>query len=177
MGGMGAVFRGEHVHMRKRVAVKVLHPSTLGFPELVTRFERESIVGAHITHPNVTSASDFGRLEDGSCYLVLEYVDGATLHELMQRGPIPAARAASIARQVAEALEAAHDLEICHRDVKPRNIMVMEGKRDRVKLIDFGLARVPVERFGDTAEALSVTTAGTVFGTVAYMAPETARGM
>src|SRR5262245_27623838 len=147
MGGMGAVFRGEHVHMRKRVAVKVLHPSTQGFPELVTRFERESIVGAHVSHPNVCSASDFGRLEDGSCYLVLEYVEGITLHELIHRGPLPAERAASIARQLAAALEAAHHLEIWHRDVKPRNIMIVEGPPDRVKLIDFGLAKVPVQRF------------------------------
>src|SRR5262249_58110938 len=86
MGGMGAVFKGEHVHMRKRVAVKVLHPGTQNLPELVTRFERESIVGAHATHANVTSATDFGRLEDGSYYLVLDAVDGITLHELMQRG-------------------------------------------------------------------------------------------
>jgi serine/threonine-protein kinase len=178
MGGMGAVFRGEHVHMRKRVAIKVLHPNTQGLPEFVTRFERESVVGANAEHPNVASASDFGRLDDGTYYLVLEYIDGITLHELMKRGPVPVERAVHIARQLAQALAAIHKLDIFHRDIKPRNVMVVEGSPDVVKLIDFGFAKVPLERFAKTvAEAMSVTAKGTVFGTVGYMAPETAYGM
>ena len=180
MGGMGAVFRAEHVHMRKRVAVKVLHPNTQGFPELVSRFERESVVGAHITHPNVVSASDFGHLDDGSCYLVLEYVEGITLHDLLKREPIPVERAVEIARQLAAALGAAHELEIIHRDLKPRNVMLVEyAGRDTVKLIDFGFAKVPLKRFSSSrvSDEVTLTTTGVVFGTVAYMAPETARGM
>ena len=98
MGGMGSVFVAEHVHMRKRVAVKLLHPEMRNLPELVTRFERESVVGGHASHPNVVSASDFGRLDDGSYYLVLEYVDGITLYDLMKRGPVPPERAAEIVR-------------------------------------------------------------------------------
>src|SRR5205823_3275188 len=73
-GGMGAVYRGEHIHMRKLVAVKVLRPETEGFPELVARFEREAIAGAHVDHPNVASATDFGRMRDGAFFLVLEFV-------------------------------------------------------------------------------------------------------
>src|SRR5262249_32843996 len=178
MGGMGAVFRGEHIHMRKRVAIKVLHPETQNLPELVTRFERESVVGAHATHANVTSATDFGRLEDGSYYLVLEYVDGITLHELMQREPIAIERATEIARQIPLGLDAIHRLDIFHRDLKPRNVMIVEGTPDVVKILDFGFAKVPLERFSPSvAEAITVTSKGTVFGTVGYMAPETAYGM
>ena len=88
MGGMGAVFRAEHVHMRKQVALKLLHPLTENLPEMVARFERESIVGSHVSHPNVCQATDFGRLEDGSHYLVLEYVEGRTLHAVLREGPI-----------------------------------------------------------------------------------------
>lgn len=104
MGGMGAVYRGEHVHMHKRVAIKILHPDTERLPELVQRFEREAIAGAHIQHRNVATATDFGEAEDGSFFLVLEYVRGTTLHEIIRRGPMPAARAAVIARQLAAAL-------------------------------------------------------------------------
>ncbi len=179
MGGMGAVLRGEHVHMRKRVAIKVLHPGTQGLPELVTRFERESVVGAHAEHPNVAHASDFGRLEDGTYYLVLEYIQGVTLHELMKRGPVQPERAADIARQIARALDAIHRLDIWHRDLKPRNVMLVEGKSDVVKLIDFGFARVPLERFSESGfgESMRVTSKGAIFGTIGYIAPEAVDGM
>ncbi len=176
LGGMGAVFRAEHVHMRKQVALKLLHPMTENLPELVTRFERESIVGSHVTHPNVCQATDFGRLEDGSHYLVLEYVEGRTLHALLKEGRLAPARAAEITAQIAAGLGAAHALDIVHRDVKPANVMICDGPEVVVKVVDFGLAKLPARRF-HIDEKMSVTTAGTVFGTVAYMAPELARGM
>src|SRR5262245_442999 len=94
MGGMGAVYRGEHVHMRNQVAVKVLHPEIEGFPELVTRFQREAVAGAHIIHPNVASASDFGKFDGESYFLVLEYIRGTTLNDVMKKGPLPPPRAA-----------------------------------------------------------------------------------
>jgi serine/threonine-protein kinase len=176
MGGMGAVFRAEHVHMRKQVALKLLHPSTQNLPELVTRFERESIVGGHVSHPNVCQATDFGKLEDGSHYLVLEYVEGKTLHEILKQGRLEPERAAEIAVQIAAGLGAAHQLGIVHRDVKPANVMICDGPSGMVKIVDFGLAKLPAQRF-HIDEKISVTTAGTVFGTVAYMAPELAKGM
>ncbi|WP_438025838.1 protein kinase domain-containing protein [Sorangium sp. So ce233] len=188
MGGMGAVYRGEHVHMHKRVAIKILHPDTERLPELVERFEREAIAGAHIQHRNVATATDFGEAEDGSFFLVLEYVRGTTLHEIIRRGAMPAPRAVLIARQLAAALDATHAMNIVHRDLKPRNVMVVEPQGDLVKLIDFGLAKVSVDELRRSAaspesvrapESLParLTTAGVIFGTIAYLAPESALGM
>ena len=100
-GGMGAVYRAEHVHMRKTVALKLLHPEFLAVEEVVQRFEREAIAAGRIEHPNVVAASDFGKLDDGSFYLVLEYVDGTSLRALLAQGALPPARTLHIARQTA----------------------------------------------------------------------------
>ncbi|MEP7123274.1 MAG: serine/threonine-protein kinase [Byssovorax sp.] len=195
MGGMGAVYRAEHLLMRKHVAVKVLHPEVEGFPELVERFEREAVAGAHVNHPNVASASDFGTFDGESRFLVLELIQGSTLRELMTHGPIPAVRALRIVRQVAAALTAVHAKGIVHRDLKPRNIMIIgetrhtirvslhtRGAEDVVKLIDFGLSKVPVEQLSLSArdadgDRRSLTAAGVIMGTVGYLAPEAAFGM
>ena len=198
MGGMGAVYRGTHLLLKKRIAIKILHPGIENLPELVTRFEREAIAGAHVQHPNVAAATDFGTLEDGSYFLVLEYVKGRTIHQAIKRGgPFAPARAAKIARQIASALAAAHAIGILHRDIKPRNIMLAEGTED-AKIIDFGLAKVPVEAISAAADRLSrvsllgrgsalsvrgasvgdrLTVEGMIFGTIAYLAPEAALGM
>src|SRR5690606_1793596 len=117
MGGMGAVYRGEHLTMRKNIAIKVLHPEIEDFPEMVARFEREAVAGAHVQHPNVATASDFGSFDGESRFLVLELVDGITLRQLIDRGPVPPARACRIARHVAAGLAAVHDKGIVHRDI------------------------------------------------------------
>ncbi|HEU4405772.1 MAG TPA: protein kinase [Polyangiaceae bacterium] len=199
-GGMGAVYRGEHIHLRKRLAVKVLHPETENLPELVERFRREALVGAHARHPHVAAATDFGTLDDGSYFLVLEHVKGITLHDALKRGPLPPARAVHIARQLAEALDALHTRGIIHRDVKPHNVMLVNpaepaapgaeappGSRgpDFVKLIDFGLSTVELDRLPSLEMSVAapaqpperLTMTGTVFGTVAYLAPEATLGM
>lgn len=182
IGGMGAVYRAFHLHMRKEVAIKVLHPQTEGFPELVARFEREAVAGAHITHPNVATAHDFGTFEGESRYLVMESIHGTTVRDLIDGGAVPQKRAIHIVKQLLAALDAAHQHGIVHRDLKPRNVMVTDPPDDRVKLIDFGFARVPADKMFPSAKdedpsRRSITQAGAVFGTISYMAPETALGM
>ena len=186
MGGMGAVYRGDHLLLKKRIAIKLLHPETENLPELVKRFEREAIAGAHIQHPNVATATDFGKLSDGSYFLILEYVKGITLHEVLEKGPLTPRRAAYFAKQIASALHAIHTKGIYHRDIKPRNIMVVEGPPETLKIIDLGLAKLKVGDFSeqeakdsmsDEDDATALTVAGTIFGTLAYLAPEAAEGM
>jgi eukaryotic-like serine/threonine-protein kinase len=186
MGGMGAVYRGDHLLLKKRIAIKLLHPETENLPELVKRFEREAIAGAHIQHPNVATATDFGKLPDGSYFLILEYVKGVTLHEVLEKGALTPRRAAHFATQIASALHAIHTKGIFHRDIKPRNIMVTEGTPETLKIIDLGLAKLNVGDFSeeqakdsmsDEDDATALTVAGTIFGTLAYLAPEAAEGM
>src|ERR1700749_2694740 len=103
-GGMGAVYQAEHTHMRKRLAVKVLHPEMSRLPEVVARFEREAMAAAHIEHPNVAAATDFGKLDDGSFFLVLEYVEGRSLRDAIAEGRLELGRALHVTRQIAGAL-------------------------------------------------------------------------
>ena len=179
-GGMGAVYAAEHTLMHKRVAVKVLHAEMSKMDEVVARFEREAMAAAHIEHPNVANATDFGKLDDGSFFLVLEYVEGQSLRDAIARGPLPIARAVHVARQIASALSRAHGLGIVHRDLKPENVMLVtrDDDPDFVKVLDFGIAKVPV---GDIAPKSStgdkaLTQLGMVYGTPEYMPPEQALG-
>lgn len=185
-GAMGRVFLGEHVHMRKRVAIKVLRRELTRVPEVLQRFEREALAAAHIEHPNVAGATDFGKLPDGSVYLVLEYVEGTTLRKELRRQGLGVARSLKIARQIASALCAAHALDIVHRDLKPENVMLLDrgGSRDHVKVLDFGVAKVPVDMATGVVavpekkrdDGALITRAGMVFGTPDYMPPEQALG-
>jgi serine/threonine-protein kinase len=178
-GGMGAVYQAEHTHMRKRMAVKVLHAEMSRLPEVVARFEREAMAAAHIDHPNVAAATDFGKLEDGSFFLVLEYVEGKSLRDLLAEGRVELGRAVHIARQIASALARAHvPLGIVHRDLKPENIMLVsrDGDPDFVKVLDFGIAKVPVGELGGATKGQALTQLGMVYGTPEYMAPEQALG-
>lgn len=187
IGGMGAVYRGEHLQLLKPVAIKLLTPDIEGFPILVKRFEREAVAGARLDHPHIAAALDFGAAEDGTQFLVSELVAGETLRDIMKQGPLAPARARAILRQIADAVAACHRLGILHRDLKPRNILVDQSRGDYATLIDFGLARVPdalvrppsgADLDDDDAPTLhNLTLKGIVFGTVAYMAPETVFGM
>src|SRR5262249_16903821 len=152
----------------------------LNLTEAVERFEREAIAGAHIEHPNVAAATDFGKLEDGSYFLVLEFLEGEDLRAIIGRGPLAAERAIKIARQIPLALRAAHQIGIVHRDLKPENIMLVRKERgmDLVKVLDFGIAKVPVNDLttGGSPSAAALTKLGMVYGTPEYMAPEQALG-
>ena len=180
-GGMGAVYQAEHTHMRKRLAVKVLHPEMSRLPEVVARFEREAMAAAHIEHPNVAAATDFGKLDDGSFFLVLEYVEGKSLRDAINEGRLELGRALHVTRQIASALGRAHALGIVHRDLKPENVMLVarDGDADFVKVLDFGIAKVPVgAMFGENKAppGQALTQLGMVYGTPEYMAPEQALG-
>lgn len=174
-GGMGAVYRAEHIHMRKTVALKVLHAEMTSVEEVVARFEREAVAAGRIAHPNVAAATDFGQLENGSFFLVLEYAEGQDLRHLLSAGPLPPKRCIHITRQVAGALGAAHALTIIHRDLKPDNVMLVERDDDPdfVKVLDFGIAKVTL---GDLKDQPALTRMGAVFGTPDYMSPEQALG-
>lgn len=175
-GAMGAVYRAKHIHMQKDVALKVLHQTMSSNSEVVKRFEREAVAAGRIQHPHVAGASDFGRLADGSFYLVLEYIGGQSLGGLMEEvGAMDPARACRIAIQIASALSAAHAEGIVHRDLKPENVMLPRGDHegDIVKVLDFGMAKMA--ETDDTA-ATKLTMHGAVYGTPAYMAPEQAAG-
>ncbi len=178
-GGMGAVYLAEHTHMRKRVALKLLHAEMSENAEVLARFEREAMAAARIEHPNVAAATDFGRTGDGSFFLVLEYVEGASLRKVLDGGALGAARALHVTRQMASALAHAHEAGIVHRDLKPENVMLIQRGTDRdfVKVLDFGIAKVdtPEPREGAPA-AQPLTRVGTLIGTPEYMAPEQALG-
>ena len=180
-GAMGTVYLARHLKLKKRVAVKVLHPGVNDHPEMVMRFEREALAGAQMSHPHVAGASDFGDLDDGTRYLVMEYVKGSHLRDLIDReAPLDSERAIRIARQMAVALDYIHARGMVHRDIKPRNVMLETG--DFVKIVDFGLAKIDGARLStfsdDEAEEDSrLTTRGVIFGTVEYLAPEAAFGM
>ncbi len=176
-GGLASVFRATRTADGGEVAVKLLHAEAEGLPELIERFEREAIAGKHIFHPNVVTVHEIAQLDDGSWFLVQDFVRGETLRDLIDRGPVPAARAARVARHVAAGLTAAHDMGIVHRDIKPRNLMFVGGPEDKVQIVDFGLARVPVEELSLFKGEGRITQSGVVFGTVAYLAPEAALGM
>ncbi len=171
-GGMAAVFRAEHVNTRVSFALKVLHPEFSDNEEVAARFQREVQAYRRVQHPHVVGASDFGRLPDGSLYMVLEYVSGKDLCTvLFHEGPFAPDRAVKIALQVALGLVPAHAAGVIHRDLKPENIMLLdrEDDPDFVKILDFGIARVPVR-------GQQLTVAGSVFGTPEYMSSEQASG-
>jgi serine/threonine-protein kinase len=175
VGGMGEVYRALDTNLGRQVAIKVLPHTFAHDPERLARFEREAKALAALNHPNIAQIYGFERT-NGSRALVMELVEGPTLADRLARGPMRFAEALPLARQIADALEAAHRQAIIHRDVKPANIKVRHD--GSVKVLDFGLARV-VRDVGSesiTTAGLDATRAGVVLGTPAYMSPEQARG-
>jgi len=170
-GGMGVVYAARHRALGKRFALKALRKDLATDHEIAARFMQEARTAASISHPGLVEITDFGKLPTGQPFFVMELLEGQSLAQLIRRGgPIPAARALEIVRQIADALGAAHDRSIVHRDLKPDNVHVSPAAagRDQVTIVDFGLAKV----IGSSR----LTRAGMVFGTPHYMSPEQAQG-
>src|SRR4029453_4490906 len=142
-GGMGAVYEARHTVIGKRVAVKVLLEKFLEKPDLVARLLQEARLASSIGHENIVDVTDFGTTTDGRAFVVMEFLEGESLAQLIIRdAPLPVERSLRIARQVASALDAAHAKGIFHRDVKPENVyLVRRGDTDFVKVVDFGISK------------------------------------
>ncbi|MEM9192708.1 MAG: protein kinase, partial [Myxococcota bacterium] len=172
-GGMGVVYKVEHVHIGKLMAMKLLHGELARDRDTIKRFRREAEAASRLNHPNTVQIFDFGR-DEGLMYLTMEYVEGHDFGWVIQHeGPLDLARVARICAQVSASVGQAHAEGIVHRDIKPENVMVVAGRDDRevVKVLDFGLAKLRHQDAG-----LSLTQAGSIIGTPYYMAPEHIRG-
>ena len=183
-GGMGVVYRAEDLQLGREVAIKLLRTEAVTSTEWLARFEREAKLASSLQHPHICTIHELGE-HGGQPFIAMELLEGRTVKQLIEEGPIPAARVLNFARQVAEALDAAHRRGIIHRDIKPANLFVTHG--DRIKVLDFGLAKIA----SDTAAPASITASsptltsvhspeltrtGSTVGTASYMAPEQAQG-
>lgn len=169
-GGMGVVYRARHVLIDRVVALKLIRPDLRGETHLRAWMLREARAANRVDHAHIVDIHDVGETEDGELYLVMEYLTGTALSSAVAKGPMPIARAVDILEQMCAALSRAHDLGVVHRDLKSDNIMLTNrgGRRDFVKILDFGLAAI--------ARDPRLAPKGAVFGTPEYMSPEQARG-
>ena len=173
-GGMGAVFRAWDLRLERAVAIKVVRADLISDPDSRARFRRESQIVARLQHPSIVTVFDFGTLADGSAFLVMEFVPGEDLRGLMRReGKLAAPRAADLLGGICGGVDAAHKSGIFHRDLKPENILLPESGIGP-KVVDFGVAKLTTA--STTTGGGTLTAAGTVVGTPAYMAPEQLRG-
>ncbi|MDC0748744.1 serine/threonine-protein kinase [Polyangium mundeleinium] len=176
-GGMGSVYKAAQPAMNRMVAVKILHPKLANRKDLVSRFRREARAMSHLTHPNTVKVLLYGELEDGSLYIVMEYLEGKNLNQIVRKeGPMGLDRAIPVLIQVCGALQEAHSQGIVHRDLKPENIFLSTngGLRDFPKVLDFGLAKVTEREL--RPGSVMLTQEGMVFGTPEFMSPEQAQG-
>jgi eukaryotic-like serine/threonine-protein kinase len=176
-GGMGAVYEGDNILIRRRVAIKVLNANSAASQDIIRRFEREAQAAGEIGNDHILEVLDMGSLPSGERYMVMEYLDGETLADRIERhGRLSPAQISPIARQFLTALASAHAAGIIHRDLKPENIFILRskaGRPDFVKLIDFGISKF-TRPFHDGE--MRMTRADAIFGTPCYMSPEQARG-
>src|SRR5262245_14912549 len=179
-GGMGAVYRARDTKLKRDVAIKILPDEFSRDTERVMRFQHEAEIVAALNHPNIGTIYDLQEHNDAR-FLVLELVEGETLADRIKRGPLPVRESLEIARQICEALEAAHEKGIIHRDLKPANIKLLpDGK---IKVLDFGLAKAlaptPATGLSNSPTLMNTvgTNAGMILGTAAYMSPEQTKGL
>lgn len=173
-GGMGSVLKARNINLSKTVAIKVLHHSLVADDSIRTRFEIEAKSGSKLNHPNLITVFDFGYMPSGEPYLVMEFIEGLSLGNMLERfGPAKADQILPILIQSAKALKYLHENHIVHRDLKPANIMVQEISGERyAKLVDLGIAKV----FSAEGPTQHLTATGSVFGSPLYMSPEQCRG-
>jgi len=172
-GSMGEVYRARDTRLNREVAIKVLPELASAEPDRFQRFEIEAKAAAALNHPNILSVFQMGT-HDGMPYLVSELLEGKTLAASVSRGPLPLRQVIQYGVQIAHGLAAAHEKGIVHRDLKPENIFV--AKEGRIKILDFGLAKIPPARKVPTTQATTITRLGVAVGTVGYMSPEQVRG-
>jgi eukaryotic-like serine/threonine-protein kinase len=173
-GGMGVVYEAQHTVVRRRFAIKFLRRDLAERRDILTRFQREAEAAGALENENVTASVDFGISDDGTPYIVMEYLVGESVASLLAReGRLPVQRAADLVSQACRGVEAAHAAGIVHRDLKPQNLFVSrrEDGTDLVKVLDFGVAKLQA-----IDEATAATGTGVLLGTAAYMSPEQARG-
>jgi eukaryotic-like serine/threonine-protein kinase len=178
-GGMGAVYEARHSLIGKRVAIKVLLEKYATKPDVVARLQQEARLASSIGHENIVDITDFGQTDDGRTFVVMEFLEGESLAQLLARvGPLAPQRAVAIARQVVSALGAAHGKAIVHRDVKPENVFIVRrGNKEFAKVVDFGISKlVRPQEEADADGSPRLTQTGMVLGTPLYMSPEQARG-
>lgn len=175
-GGMGAVYKALHMHFNESCALKVMAPQLMNDTALVKRFGREAVIARKLRHKNAVKVEDFDETEDGRPFIVMEYIEGQSLKHLMNAaGPLSVARTSSIIKQAAAALDAAHQLGLVHRDIKPDNIvLVVSGGEEVAKVLDFGIAKIRDSQ--STSSGMALTATGMVIGTPPYMSPEQAKG-
>jgi|AGTN01.1.fsa_nt_gi Serine/threonine protein kinase len=174
-GGMSSVYKAHHKLLDQIVAVKIMHPSFACDTQAVLRFQREAKAAFAFQHENLVSVHDIGTTPDGLPYFVMDYIEGDSLAEEVERGPIELTRAMEIFRQVCAGLKAAHNKNIVHRDIKPSNILLytMPDGTEKAKIADFGIAKVLTE---DTNQIQKLTQTGEIFGSPLYMSPEQCMG-
>lgn len=179
VGGMATVYKAEHLHFHELRALKVINPEMSGDQKFITRFKQEALIMRRLQHPNAVHIDDIDTAEDGRPFIVMEYIEGRPLSEIIQeRGAMPAGRVCAVIKQVAAALDAAHRLGIVHRDIKPANIVLLQTPEgEQGKVLDFGIAKMKEEQLEDSqARQASLTGTGFLIGTAAYMSPEQAQG-
>src|SRR5688500_5733916 len=184
-GGMGVVYRAEDLQLGREVAVKLLRMESVTSTEWFARFEREARLASSLQHPHICTIHELGD-HQGQPFIVMELLEGRTVKHLLEEGALPPRRVIELAQQIAAALDAAHRRGIIHRDIKPANLFVTHG--DRVKVLDFGLAKLATDAPSPAAAAPSaptltgvfyapdLTRTGSTVGTASYMAPEQAQG-
>lgn len=183
-GGMGVVYEAVHEQLGQRAAVKTLKPEMSLSPDFAQRFFTEARAVSIAQHPGLVRVFDFGQLPDRTLYILMEFLDGESLSSRLLRGPLDEPTALRLARQIASAVQAAHERGIVHRDLKPSNLFVVPDVEapagERVKILDFGLAKIiagPDEGEKGAAEAVRNTKSGTILGTPIYMSPEQCRSL